>query len=399
MQKTIGIELAQIRRLIVAFYAVDVDHRPQACYVVQTDGPIDPASMLSRWGDAKSATHKEIPYYWAGGTAYYLPQSAGGRVLVVATVEQIRGLIESGPAPPNLGVPLAALVQSSDAARQCILIAEPQFLFGDGRRVFDGAGEQLRDPLDRFLGDDVRAMLVSFHLDDALYGELRLYGKSAGEVDVHGYHEKMRRLPGEIERWLSTLSISSYSRLLLGRFPAMLRQFAENVRAGTEDRQAVFNVYLPSKAAHNLTVATELALQEATGAGSTGKPSPADADPQSPKSVAQRLQQSITLTFPKDSLEMALKMVGDEVGVKFVILGSDLQLKGITKNQQFGLDEQNQPAEKVLRKILTLSRPDGELVYIIKPEKPGGEEIVFVTTRTAASARGEKLPATLVRPK
>jgi hypothetical protein len=85
----------------------------------------------------------------------------------------------------------------------------------------------------------------------------------------------------------------------------------------------------------------------------------------------------------------------DDVGVKYEILGGDLQLEGITKNQSFGLQESDKPAGEILRKIMALANVDGKLVYVIKPKAPGGPEMVFITTRAAAAKRGEKLPPEL----
>ena len=85
-------------------------------------------------------------------------------------------------------------------------------------------------------------------------------------------------------------------------------------------------------------------------------------------------------------------MLSTEIGVEIVILGSDLQLEGITKNQSFGLDERDQPAVEILTKILKLANSDGKLVYVIKPRQAGGEPIIFVTTRAAAKKRGDPLP-------
>ena len=78
------------------------------------------------------------------------------------------------------------------------------------------------------------------------------------------------------------------------------------------------------------------------------------------------------------------------MGVKIVILGADLRSAGITRNQSFEIDERQQPAGEILRKILARSSPDGKLVYVIRSAAGGGEAI-FITTRSAALARGEAI--------
>ena len=69
-----------------------------------------------------------------------------------------------------------------------------------------------------------------------------------------------------------------------------------------------------------------------------------------------------------------------------------LQLEGITKNQSFGLDEKNKPADEILRNIMLKANPDGKLVYVVKSKQPGGEEVLLITTRAAAGKRGDTLP-------
>ena len=87
-----------------------------------------------------------------------------------------------------------------------------------------------------------------------------------------------------------------------------------------------------------------------------------------------------------------MEMLAGEIGVPIVILGADLQLDGITKNQSFRLDQHDLPARDILHKILQLANPDGKLVYVIKPGESGAETL-FITTRAAAAKRGDRLPA------
>jgi hypothetical protein len=72
-------------------------------------------------------------------------------------------------------------------------------------------------------------------------------------------------------------------------------------------------------------------------------------------------------------------------------------LEGITKNQSFGLDERDLPAEEILQKVMLLANPDGKLVYVLKPGDDGAERII-ITTRAAVAKRGDKLPDALVQP-
>jgi hypothetical protein len=151
----------------------------------------------------------------------------------------------------------------------------------------------------------------------------------------------------------------------------------------------VLNTYLPRHAAHNLVLASELALEQTPGSESVAGVSrkPAAAASAGP---AGGLQKKISLVFAKDTLEKSIQMLSDEIGIPMEILGGDLQLEGITKNQSFGLDERAKTAAEILRVILAKSNPDGKLVYVV--QEKDGEEWVLITTRAAAAKRGDPLP-------
>jgi hypothetical protein len=106
------------------------------------------------------------------------------------------------------------------------------------------------------------------------------------------------------------------------------------------------------------------------------------------------LAKPITLSFPRDTLERCLELLAKEIDVEIVIQGADLQAEGITRNQSFGLDERQQPAGEILQRVLQLANPAGKLVYVIRPQADG-REAIFITTRSAATKRGDRLPAEL----
>ena len=108
-------------------------------------------------------------------------------------------------------------------------------------------------------------------------------------------------------------------------------------------------------------------------------------------SLEARLARPISLVFARDTLEAAVQMLAEEVGVPIEILGSDLQQEGITKNQSFALEERDQPAGSILRTILARSNSAGKLVYIFSTRE--ARETILITTRAAVARRGERLPA------
>ena len=79
------------------------------------------------------------------------------------------------------------------------------------------------------------------------------------------------------------------------------------------------------------------------------------------------------------------------------ILGNDLKLEGITKNQSFGLDEKEKTADEIIRAILIKANPDGKLVYIFRGQ--GENESLVITTRASAGERGDTIPSVFSSPK
>jgi hypothetical protein len=49
------------------------------------------------------------------------------------------------------------------------------------------------------------------------------------------------------------------------------------------------------------------------------------------------------MRMPRDSLEAALAQLASAIGVEIEIVGADLQLDGITKNQSLEIDLANRP--------------------------------------------------------
>jgi hypothetical protein len=119
-------------------------------------------------------------------------------------------------------------------------------------------------------------------------------------------------------------------------------------------------------------------------------------------SVHERLRRSTSLAFPRDTLEAALEQLARDVNIEIVIAGADLQAEGITKNQSFGIDIKNRPAEEILVEILRLANPDKsatgpadprqKLVFITGAVEPNGSAQIVITTRSAAAARRDELP-------
>jgi len=394
-------------------------------FVEGRTAPADEAARSEAWGETTAVEMGGETVHHTPTLALWMPAAMHGRVLVIAprtTVPQevafgsagdrqaggeplIARIIDetaalageggdagAGGAALQAALPrdLETLVGMLDVDRHLTLLGSPHTLVGAGWTPLAGPLGRLAGPIDDLFGESLQAAALSLHFGGSFFVELdaiaaldvppaRLATEIAGRVDG---------LAARVERYCTALDPDPYGRVLVLRLPAMIRALAGQVRSGSERRGVVLNAYLPRHAGHNLALAAELALAQAPGAAVQS--GPAAAPPSGGRGALARLEKRMTLAFAKDTLERAIQMVAEETGVSIEILGGDLQLEGITKNQSFGLDENAKPADEILRVILTKANPDGKLVYVVQ-DKDGAERVA-ITTRAAAEKRGDALP-------
>ena len=357
------------------------------------------------WGPTKDEKLGDETVHHGATFSFWLPSAEEGRVLAIAPAVLIRQMVaaagqadvdaQAAATPADFTPDMESLVGMLDGTRHITLLGSPHYLLHDGRPVLAGGLGRLVDPIGDFFGDDVKAAAVSVHFADNLYLELDAIA-SRGEPAK----TLAKRLVGAVDSWadaaentIVATSLHEYGRKLVMRLPAMIRALASNARGGPEGKGVVLNAYLPKHAGHNLVLASELVLEQAPGvtavASRGGTPS---AGPQPPPAAGAlgQLQRKISLTFAKDTLEKSIQMVAEEIDLPIEILGGDLQLEGITKNQSFGLEERDKTADAVLRTILAKSDPAGRLVFVVRTQD--GKESLAVTTRAAVEKRGDKLP-------
>ncbi|MBX3415499.1 MAG: hypothetical protein KF708_22640 [Pirellulales bacterium] len=394
LEKLVGLPWPNVEQLTVGFLP-DGNGGLRYSLVVRTLEPVTSASLLSGRGPAIVRSLAGQTVQELDGYGYFLPPEEE-KLLVVAPFDELGNLIADEGTPPALRRELAELLSASDRDRHVTWLFVPSFLSTGGRALLTDGAERLRMPLVELFADDTAAVLASAHLTaDDLFLELRLAGTTETLPDalVARWQDRATTLPAEVSDYVASLAPSAYSAKVLERFPEMVSILSRFTRSGVEDRCAVLRAYLPVVAAHNLTLGTQLALVEQAASGTTAGGTPlADT---SKRGLAELLNQSTSLSFPRNTLEQALLMLGEGIGTEIVILGADLQLEGITKNQSFGLDERNQPAREILLKILRQANPDGKLVYVVRAKEDGSGEALFVTTRAAAAKRGETLPPEL----
>ena len=376
-----------------------------ASLVVYLKDAMPRAALLKVWDNPTEAGEPGDPYFVGNGHAYYIPSGEESRVFAVSSKEKIEEVIEFSGAAPPLRREMEEMLEDTYASRHFTLLFAPNFLFGDGKKgLFSGMSAPLEKPLFDFLGSNqIKAGIFSFHVGEDFFAELRL----GGQLDLpptelaEQIHGRMSEIPGQFRRLLLELNPPEYAANLLADFPEYVRLLSSYTRSGTAHDQAVLRSYLPAGAGQYLMMGSELTMALLGGSG--GPVAVASAEPAEPQTVEEKLEQKASLSFPRDTLEVSLQLLSKELDTEIIIIGADLQLDGITKNQSFGIDLRDKSGKEILTEILRLANPDKtatgaadpkqKLVYVIKPKEEGGEKAVFVTTRAQAEKRKDELPS------
>jgi hypothetical protein len=364
--------------------------------VARTRESVDEAELLKNWGASEPVVIADNRLFKAGGMTFFAPGEQRNKLIVAVQItddKRLEGWLAAAKMP-NTMRDLEVLRRTSDDQRHVSLLFSPTFFGTSGGSLFVGPLERLKDPLLGFLTSELGTLphgcLASVHLGDDLFGELRLTPDAETAAAAKQYRQHVQGLTEQMYDYVGG-AISPYSAKILQRFPRWLEELDRYTRAGTNDKQVVLRSYLPAIAAHNLAFGTQLALLESPGGGMIAQAS--TAAPAQPKTLAEMLKQKYTLTFDRDSLERTLELISKDTGIPITILGGDLQLEGITKNQSFGLDEKDKPIFEILKTIMQKANPEGKLIYVIAKE--GDKEVLHVTTRAAAAKRGDKIPPEL----
>jgi hypothetical protein len=386
-----GIELADMDQALVGFLDRAPDP-PAVAVVVRTAAALSETDLVGRWGNPKLDDAASGRLFRGEDRAFFLPPGGNQRLLAIMPLKDVQDVLDMGDQPPLLRIEVEKLARASDADRAVSVLFTPDFLLMPSNSFLSGAAAQLKVPLQDFLGSEVKAGLLSCHLDGPNFFVELLVSPAVDRPPMSiskTLQDRVHAARLRVEDYVRPMTADPYAGKVLFRFPQMLAELEKHTRAAVIDRQVALRSYLPDRAAHNLALAAELAL---TSSGSAGAATVvAAAPPAAPKSVEERLKQVTSLSFPLENLENAIATLSAEIGVEMKILGADLELEGITRNQQFkDLNEVNKPADEILRQILIKARPDGKLVYVIG--KDGERDVVYITIRSKAQERGQLPP-------
>ncbi len=357
----------------------------------------------------RAKTQAELEDRTEAGQVCFSPNGGDGKLLVLCSAEGVQELKSAAGAPPLFARELQRVLQRTDTQRMVTLAFAGKFLQISGEKFLQGTSGPLRETLIDFLGDEATATAISLHWDSNFFAELQ--STVALNTRPHRFaallEKRVAASSDRVEDVVLTEPLHPYGRKVLARLPAMLRKLGNYTRSVEVEKLSLLRCYLPVRAGHNLLTGTELLLNMPASRGVAAHGPLTNAPAAKPQAIGQRLQQTTSLVFPKETLQRALGILSEDIGVPLKIAGRDLQLEGITKNQSFGLDLRDRPAAEILLAILQQANPDRtasgptdvkqKLVYVVRQGEIGGEGdqvgAIVVTTRTAAARRGEKLPA------
>lgn len=412
-----GFKLTEIEQLIVTLHNNGGKY-PRMSFVVRTSEPFTTEQLLERWGKPTTVKENEASYFAGPKWAFYVPGAADERSFVMGDTRDIKEVAGAKGAMPPLFPQIERLRRASDAERHFSLLLFPQFLFNDdGQPLFAGEMERVRGSLEWLLGDHLQAVGFSGHFGDVCFLELRMLGS----LDKEPYQlaeelgQRLERVPRQLEDYFVAINPPAYWKKLAFRFPSMMGEVKSQLRLGVENDQAIANVVLPAGAAHNLVLGGELLAATAPGATAVAASSPSAAP--GPMTLAEALQLRTSFSFDSQSLEFAMRDLADEVkgnlkGAPFEfaikIIGDDLKLEGITRNQTIrDFKQENQTIADILTALVRKANPvttvtdpketDQKLVWVIGPDPDSLEnQVVLITTRSAAASKKYALAAPFV---
>ncbi len=259
------------------------------------------------------------------------------------------------------------------------------------------------------LQPDVAALLMTAHLDpQRVYAETRLApsGGTSEAALMRAIRESIQAWPDWADEFIVDSVPDSSWRLLASRLPSMMRFVVDQMRFGVSEGSVVTNTYLPAQAVPQVTLATLLAMNTPSG----GTATVAAVEPSRSLSVEEMLDRKMSVSFDQESLEFAIDTIvgsfkqalpAGSTMPPVRIIGGDLQLMGITQNQQVrDFAKTDLPLRTVLTDLVLGANPDKTangpqdpkqaLIWVLAddPENPG-KQAIFVTTRQAAEGKYE----------
>jgi hypothetical protein len=418
LQRRLGLPWDRVARVTLALRDGD-QGIPRCTLAVDLRQPT-PAEELSELWQAERAQTAE-------GTVVYMPDDPDAEVYLVETneaeqvvrfavvdVETVQEIAEMEGGPIPLPRQLNELWRDLGGGADLAILGTPNFLFADGRAMLRDYASESVSTLKQFLIPDVAGYAVRMDFDEAWFTEVKLApgGGTSPATLKEALDGRIAGLPQLAESFLIRSTPHPSWKPLAIRLPAMMRAVEESLRSGIVDGKVIANSYLPGRAAPNVLLGGWLALN--TPAGTAPTP-PTSAQPAAAAltSMDQLLAHPLSISFGQESLEMAGEAIREQFNadlppgsmpLEIVLLGGDLQLDGITQNQQIrDFNHRDTPLSEVLddlvqranpdRTVTALNQPNQALVWVVgtDPER-ADREAILITTRSQAEKKNYTLP-------
>lgn len=415
--KAVGLESSDVQQILIGYYAPVADGgMPQQVYRVELSSAQPLTYLRNVWQNPKTEKVEEKEILTNGSNAYLLEKPLAETTEVesfcVGPVNLIKEAASMGGGEAPLLAPVEKLWNSSSSNYDLSVIFTPAFLFGDGRVILSRYPPRLESILRMQIGNDTRAVALKMHFEESWYTELQLVGASDQEAGrtMANMQQVLNGWPGQVESWFVSETPHPYWMGLALRFPQQLRKALQYTRYQIEDGAGVSNMYLPSKFASNLMIASWTGLQDAAtirGQLATGSTPAAK-----PLTMEEYLARPISVSFDQEPIENALAVIVEEANDRlpqgtptlgFLLDGDAFEAGGITRNQQLrDFKHENKSVRSALTQVAImgnttpgaeLSSPDQKLIWVVTddPANPGKKRIVLMT-KTAATAANIPIP-------
>lgn len=432
LERRIGVPPEDVRRLLMGIDA-DQEGTFRVSLAVQLKSPQPRDALVKRWQGEEARLPAGGTVYLRGdqeNEAWYIDPQTVGMVewFAVATLAGIQEIEAAEGGAVVLPRALNQLWNEVGSEPDLAILTAPNFLFADGRQMLQQFAKELYEPLKQFLIPDFSALLIRMDWSPQWYVEVRLApgGNTAPDLLRKKLDEAIGQLPLAAEKLLIDATIDPSWKPLSVRLPQMLRVAAQRTRTGVVGAgDIVANMYLPSAAAPNLILGGWLASNTVAGpvpqasappttaAPSTENPSAPMADR---SAIEGLLTQQFSINFDQESLEMAAQSICDQFNavdpnrtppLEIVLMGGDLELDGITQNQQIrDFNHRDATLTQVLDDLVRKANPDRtataldqdaqKLVWVIAPHpERASSQAILITTRTQAKTK-YTLPAQFV---
>ncbi|MCA9176423.1 MAG: serine/threonine protein kinase [Planctomycetales bacterium] len=402
-----GVKLAEIDSLLISMQD-NGDAFPRPCFVVRLRQAAAKADLLAAW---KAQPAADESYYKGAQASFFIPASETDDAVSVFSMgddKDIQEIVELKGVAPTADR-FTPLLASSDADRHVTILFTPfdvsTHFFRDGRKFYFGEPRKAREPLEWLFGDQVNAVAASLHVTaDNTFLELRMSNHlDIKPLDVASQlRDRMDEIHGLIETYLVRISPPEYWRRFAFRFPSMFRYLHQQTRVQVDQGLATINAVMPPAAAHNLVFGCEMTLASEPNTMVAAAPT---AGANAPATVDELLQLPMSLSFDQLSLEFAMAQLQTDAienhkpkfDFKVTIIGADLELNGITRNQQIKeFAMRDKPIADLLTALVMKANPittvkspnelDQKLVWVIDGAS------ILITTRDAAATKNLKLP-------